>query len=328
MSDRRSALRLLTALAGSAAVFRPLHAAAADPWQIVKLNGRDYVTTGSIHKFYRFSSIDVSQKYVAFKSPNLVMTAYVNSQTLVINKIKFITSFPVIRHEGKVLISRTDLSKLIDPILRPSYIQSPSSFDTVVVDAGHGGHDPGARGRFGNEASYTLDTALQLKQALEKHKLKVHLTRSRDTFIPLSGRVEIANRFPKAIFVSVHFNSGQSQAQGIETFALTPQGSSSTMSGQRRSDYSEFRGNRRDSENIALATAVHASAIHRLKVPDRGVKRARWTVLTGLKLPGILFEGGFVTNASEAAQINTSTYRKQIASAMAEGIRNFRKALS
>lgn len=128
--------------------------------------------------------------------------------------------------------------------------------------------------------------------------------------------------------MSLHYNSGQSRASGIETFALSPQGASSTYVGHRMSDYLNFNGNDNDPENIALSTAIHASAMHHIqRTIDRGIKRARWTVLTGLKIPGVLFEGGFLSNANEARRISSSTHRRKIAMAIAEGIGNYKDAL-
>ena len=243
------------------------------------------------------------------------------------NSIKFILSNPVAEDDGKVLISRVDLCKLIDPVLRPSYITTSAPFDTVVLDAGHGGHDSGARGVYGFEKDYTLAMVLAVRDALLKRGIKVKTTRDTDVFIPLHGRVDVANATPNSILVSLHFNSGGSTATGIETFALSPQGSSSTFMGERGWDTSAFSGNRQDSENIALATAVHAMVINKFKVVDRGIKRARFTVLTGCLRPGILFEGGFVTNAEECRLIAAPSYRQLLANTIADGILNYRKAL-
>jgi N-acetylmuramoyl-L-alanine amidase len=87
-------------------------------------------------------------------------------------------------------------------------------------------------------------------------------------------------------------------------------------------------GNHQDSENIALATAVHALVISRFKLVDRGIKRAQWTVLTGCNRPGILFEGGFITNGTECRLIASTTYRDAVANTIADAVVNYRKALA
>lgn len=300
-------------------------------WQVFTIAGRDYIPAKDIAEFYETSSMQDVGGEVRFLWPagfNLMMVAKAESQTLIINKIKFITSFRMIRDGGQLLISRMDLSKLIDPVLRPKRQKTVGKFDTVIIDPGHGGSDSGAVCELGKESDFALDTARHLANLLKARGYKAYLTRDTDEFITLGQRVEFANKYQNAILVSLHYNSGQSRASGLETFALSPQGASSTFAGERRSDGVKFDGNSRDAENIALATAIHASALNNIRSVDRGIKRARWTVLTGLKLPGILFEGGFLSNPSEAQKVATDTYRKTVARAVFEGIENYRRALS
>jgi N-acetylmuramoyl-L-alanine amidase len=296
-------------------------------WDIVKIDGRDYVTGDSIHRFYRFSTHKIEGKHVWFRSTNLIMKAGLGSQELLINNIKFILSFPVATSGGKALFSRLDLCKLIDPVLRPSYITGAEPFTTVVLDAGHGGHDSGAKGVYGYEKDFTLKMAFAVKSSLEKRGFKVVMTRTTDTFISRTGRVAIANRTPNCIFVSLHFNSGGSSATGIETFALTPQGAAASLERGGGYNISGRTGNQQDSENIALATAVHALVIHRFKLVDRGIKRAQWTVLTGCEKPGILFEGGFITNSAECRLVASQTYREALANTIGDAILNYKRAL-
>ena len=306
-------------------------------WEIVKLD-HDYVTADSIQRFYRFNTLKVDGKHVWMRSAIYIVKAQIGSQELLINNTKFILSFPVAQKNGKALFSRVDLCKLIDPVLVPNHIATAEVFDTVIIDAGHGGHDAGARGVYGFEKDFALKMALSLRDALTRRGFKTVLTRSKDEFISLPGRVAIANATPRSIFISLHFNSSAPTATGIETWALSPQGTSSTFMGQRGSDAATFRGNNRDSENIALATAVHAMVIHSLStladrgivnrsLVDRGIKRARWSVLTGCNRPGILFEGGFVTNATEGRLIAAQTYRDYLCNSIADAVVNYRKAL-
>jgi N-acetylmuramoyl-L-alanine amidase len=299
-------------------------------WQEVTVNGRGYIPAKDIVNFYKFDKKTQQGNVVRFHSDRarLTMKMQVGSQTLMINRIKFIMSYPVTVHQGHVMVSKLDLCKLIDPVLRPSKTVSQRVFDTVVIDPGHGGHDSGAYCALGKESDFVLDTGRHLKRELEKRGYHVVMTRTTDKYITLGNRVKFANRYKNAVFVSLHYNSGQSRAYGIETFALSPQGSSSTYVGHRTSDYLNFQGNDNDSENIALSTAIHASAMHHIRgTIDRGIKRARWTVLTGLKIPGVLFEGGFLSNANEARRIASSSHRRKLAQSIAEGIDNYRDAL-
>ena len=297
-------------------------------WKVVKVDGREYVTGESMRLFYRFSTHKVDGKHVWFRNPNLIIKGQVGSQEMLVNNIKFILSYPVLYQGGQALFSRLDLCKLIEPVIRPSYIGSSSTFDTVVLDAGHGGHDSGAKGVYGYEKNYALAMVFAVREALVKRGFKVILTRSNDTFLSLTSRVAVANKTPNSIFISIHFNSGGSAASGIETFALTPQGSASSVARGGGFSNTARMGNQYDSENIALATAVHAQVVHRFKLIDRGIKRARWTVLTGCTRPSILFEGGFVTNSRECQLIASDQYRKALSEAIGDAVTNYRRALA
>lgn len=319
------------AAAITANVKKEVKPSATNPWHIIDVGGRDYITLESIRNFYNplfgFTGFRQQGNHVWLMSNKLVVKAQIGSQELLMNNMKFILSFPIISHGDKTLISRLDLVKLVDPILNPSHIQGAEYFDTVVVDAGHGGHDAGARGVYGHEKNYALKMAQHLRTALMARGFKVVLTRSTDTFISLGGRVAIANQIPNSIFISLHLNSGGSTASGIETWALTPQNAAATISRGGGYNMSGVTGNRQDSANIALASAIQARVLSTVKVVDRGIKRAQWSVLTGIKKPGILFEGGFITNAKECLLIASDSYQKTVAVAIAEAVLNYRKAL-
>ncbi|MEM6278775.1 MAG: N-acetylmuramoyl-L-alanine amidase [Verrucomicrobiota bacterium] len=299
----------------------------AKDWNVYKLGGRDYVSDENVAKFYGFQRFAKEGSDRIFKHASLIMTWKVGSQSIYVNNIKFNLSFPVVENGGRAMISTVDLAKLVDPVVRPSYIKKPINFDTVVIDAGHGAHDSGAIGPYGREKEYALDTALRLERALQAKGFKTLLTRRNDVFLTLGQRVAIANGQRNAIFISIHYNaSGSRTAEGIETYALAPQGTRSTNGGSPWS--SPLSGNVRDAENIALATAVHAHVIHELRSVDRGIKRARFNVLRGINKPAILFEGGFVTNSSEGKQINDAAHRQRIADSIANAVVKFRTAVS
>lgn len=302
--------------------------ASAEEWKVVQHQNRDYVTAKSLAAFYGFAGAERSGNHLYFRSKTIVMKGTAGSQDFLINNVKFVLSYPLVTKGGEVLISRLDLVKLIDPVLRPKYIKTPKAFDTVILDAGHGGHDSGAKSRYGYEKNYSLQLAKKLKARLELAGFKVKMTRETDVFISLEERVRRANAVDNAIFVSLHFNSGSAAAKGIETFALPPYGASSHMSGPRSTDYTTFTGNRRDSENIVLATAIHAAVMNDVTTLDRGIKRARWAVLRGINKPAVLFEGGFLTNPTESKLIAQDRYHAQLAASITKAITNYRKAIT
>lgn len=317
----------LTAVLSLLILSSPSHA--DTKWEIVTIKGRQYVTDQDLAQFYRMEKLAKNGKERTFYHPALVMKWTVYSKEMYVNDVKFNLSFPIEESNGKALVSLVDLAKLIEPVIRPSYIKQPILFDTVIIDPGHGGHDSGGKGRSGmNEKDYNLDLSRRLQVALSKRGFKTVMTRNSDVFVSLPQRVAIANAQKRAIFVSIHHNSGHKSARGIETFALAPQGTSSTNSRSTYNIHTALNGNTRDAENIALATAVHAHVIHKLKPVDRGVKRARFNVLTGINKPAILYEGGFMSNWTEGGKIHDANYRQAAADSIAIAIEKFRLAVN
>ena len=284
------------------------------------------MTAKNIKNFYRFDALNISNGELNFQSTKVKMTIKNGSDNLYINTVLFRLSYKVTQKNGHYLFSRIDLAKLIDPVLRPSYIKTAKRFGTVIIDPGHGGTDPGSVNRYGKEKDFNLRLAKILMKDLERKGFRVRMTRSSDVYPTLGQRVSFANRIPDAIFVSIHFNSFvNSTAKGIETYALSPRGSGTHNSRGVRNNFLE--GNRRDSENIALATAVHAAVMKKTQAEDRGIKRDRFTVLAGLSMPAVLLEGGFLSNPAEAKKIASTSYLSIISQGIANGIVTYRNAL-
>jgi N-acetylmuramoyl-L-alanine amidase len=153
------------------------------------------------------------------------------------------------------------------------------------------------------------------------------MTRTNDTFIPLEERTRIANQYSNALFISIHFNSGGA-GTGLETYTLAPRGVPSMMAdGPRVTDLQQCAGNINDAQNIALATATHASLVVRSRMYDRGIKRARFVVIRDIIIPGVLIEGGFLSNDYDARLIATPAYRQQMASSIMQAVQNYRRAV-
>ncbi len=320
-----SRLLPLLALAATAILLIPGTAGAA-AWDVTRHQGRDYVTAKNIKNFYRFATLGVSNGTIQFRSPKIEMKIRNGSDNLYINRVLFRLSYPVIFKDKNYLFSRIDLAKLIDPVLRPSFIRSGRRFTTVVIDPGHGGADPGSKSIYGKEKEFNLRLGLLLKRDLERRGFRVRMTRDADTFPTLGQRVVFANRVPDSIFISLHFNwFTRRDAKGLETYALSPQGAGTHN--DRGPNGRSLRGNSRDSENIALATAVHASILKKTRANDRGIKRDRFTVLAGINKPAILVEGGFLSNPGEARKIASTAYLSLISTGIADACVTYRNAL-
>jgi N-acetylmuramoyl-L-alanine amidase len=298
-------------------------------WTLVRHDGRDYVPFEDVAKFYSFTQTNYSGDTINLEGATLRMVGAVNSRELYLNGLKFILSFPIIKVDDRILMSRMDLSKLVEPVLRPAKIPA-KPVRTVVLDAGHGGFDQGAQSILGSEKDFALDVVQRARDLLLRAGFNVRLTRSGDVFIPLEDRAAFANRQSSAVFVSVHFNAGaREEAGGLETYSLAPRGVPSTNSvNLTLSDLQPCLGNNRDPENIALATAMHAALITRVGGSDRGIKRARFIVLRDSNIPGVLIEGGFLTNAQDRVRIATPIYRQLLAQAILQGILSYNRALN
>jgi len=297
-------------------------------WEVREVDGREYVTYESFRQFYAFPKPVRDDKRLILQSKTHRIEARVGSQALLINHLKFILSYPIIERNGEVLLSRIDLTKLIEPVLRPGRIQGNRILTTVILDAGHGGHDSGAKSSFGLEKDFALDTALRTRELLQRAGFQVVMTRTSDRFIPLHDRARFANRFQNAIFVSIHYNAGKTTSTGIETYTLAPQFVPSTSAdGPSVSDKQRMPGNINDTENMALATAMHSAMIKRSRLPDRGIKRARFVVIRETTIPAVLLECGFLSNPREARMISAPAYRQQMAVAITRGILNYRAAI-
>jgi N-acetylmuramoyl-L-alanine amidase len=305
-----------------------LRSATASEWQIYRAEGRDYVSLENVAQFYGLTgNATPVANHAELTAPNSEIGVQVGSREIVINGVKQWLSFPVVLQDGKALISRLDLAKTVEPMLRPQRIQNLQPVQTVVLDPGHGGHDTGATNPLGKEKDYALDVCLRIKPLLEARGLKVVLTRDHDIFIPLEQRPKVANAIPNSIFVAVHFNCGEtnSPASGFEVFSITPRGAPSTADNHVTTrDYREEPGNSVDVPSSALAASVYHAILGRIPQVDRGIKHARFAVIRLATVPSILVEGGFISNPSESQLINTAEWRQRLAESITTGIVGFK----
>ncbi len=177
-----------------------------------------------------------------------------------------------------------------------------ASFSTVVIDAGHGGHDRGGiPSNIIPEKGVALDVARRLRAYLANAGLRTVMTRSSDVFVTLDRRVAIANAQRRAIFVSIHFNSGRRvRASGIETF------------------YGSARAK-------SLARLIQRNAMKTTSGENRGIKRANYYVLRKSRVLAVLVECGFLTNPEDARRASSSEYRERLARQIGKAIVEFRR---
>ncbi len=190
---------------------------------------------------------------------------------------------------------------LLAGILCLLFISSPAlearKVSRVIIDAGHGGHDPGAGKNGVEEKKLTLNVALHLEKLLKAKGIPVTMTRSNDTFISLAKRAEIGNEYSNAVFVSIHFNANRdARVYGVETYYYGSQGRK-------------------------LANHVHLRLLSHLKTRDGRIRQQKnFAVLNQTKSTAILVECGYVSNTSERSRCNSYAYQYSCAKAIADGI--------
>lgn len=224
----------------------------------------------------------------------------------------------------------------------------------VVLDAGHGGKDPGNRGNGFFEKDIVLDVTLQVGKLLEKYPdIKVVYTRKTDVFIDLYRRGPIANEVDADIFVSIHCDSHNSQANGIGTFVMGVDKSGKNLETAKKENevifleenyeetYAGFDPSSPESligltlmqeeyldQSIILASLIQNNIVNNLKRKDRSVRSAPFWVLHSSYMPSVLVELGFLTNNEEGPYVNSKKGRKELANEIVKGILSYKKNIA
>ena len=244
-----------------------------------------------------------------------------------------------------VITLRTPLGKVDEYI---EDVKERWRLDTVVLDAGHGGKDPGSQGKYGTkEKDVVLDITKRVGRLLEKNAgIKVVYTRDEDVWVPIIDRTKMANDANGKLFVSVHANSNPNRKiQGFETYLLRPGKSEDAIEVASRENavikleektgqYDNLTG-----ENLIMATMAQSMFMKesedlaaiiqmeldkRLNTPNRGVKQAGFYVLIGASMPNVLVEVGFISNPAEEKKLKQAVHKQRIAESIYEGIKHFK----
>ena len=222
-------------------------------------------------------------------------------------------------------------------------------FKTIVIDAGHGGKDPGAVGYRGTkEKDIALDVAKRLEKKLAKNmSVKIVMTRDEDIFLRLSERTKIANESNGSLFISIHTNAAEDRrASGFETFLIGQNKNEAAVRVAAREnavlELEGSTGKKLTDEDLIKATIAQsafaskseqfASLVQkeikkRVQSKDRGVKQAGFYVLMGASMPNVLVELGFISNPSEEKKLRSPQYRDQLATAIYRAVEQYQKTL-
>lgn len=214
---------------------------------------------------------------------------------------------------GDLLLSRTDVLHIIDPILRPTYITNRRIVKTVVLDPGHGGHDAGTNTPLVREADVALLVAKKMATILRERGYHVLLTHDVNRYMSDQHRLDSVKNTLNPIFISLHLNSGRSDVQGAQTYTPAPAAPGAP----------KLPVNEHDAANAALAMALQSALVHGAGAQDGGCLRMHYSMLNSLSCPAAHVELGYATHPGEATKLNTDEYQTKLATALAEGITRF-----
>ncbi len=257
---------------------------------------------------------------------------------------------PVDIYQGAVVVPYRFKEQILDVWFKEYRPSQPAAVSLtrirkIVIDAGHGGGDPGAIGRTGvREKDITLDIAKRLSNLLKSEGFSVVMTRSTDRFVPLPSRVDIANRSGADLFLSIHANANRVKSlSGFEAYYVSPSVDDSrrALSAAKDAvldlDSSYFASRSLNlkatlwdmiythsrAESIALARSICRTVNHNLDTKILGIKGGRFYVLKGARMPAVLIETGFLSNYNEERMLKNNYYRQKIAESIVAGIKNY-----
>ncbi|MEK7684957.1 MAG: N-acetylmuramoyl-L-alanine amidase [Verrucomicrobiota bacterium] len=229
---------------------------------------------------------------------------------------------------GRPYVHALDAAKNFQPLILPTLNLSRTN-RVIVLDAGHGGENAGAKCVINGlyEKELTLEWALRLEPLLSARGWKVCLSRTNDVDLTLPERVAFADQIRADFFLSLHFNwvdpaAGGREQSGLETYCLTPRGMPSNLTREYEDDASRvFPNNAFDAENLQYAVRLHRTLLEATGQKDRGIRRARFmAVLREQNRPAVLLEGGYLSNPQEARLICSVAYRQKLAEAVAQAL--------
>lgn len=287
---------------------------------------------------------DSVTEVVTLEKNGMKARALVGSEVVVLGDEKISLSSPLKRSKSEIIVPGDFKRKVIDRLNeRPGY--AIKRFKEIMIDAGHGGKDPGAISRSGiKEKTIVLDIAERLKHNLEDQGVKVDLTRDKDEFISLKGRTELACRSNADLFVSIHANSSRNKnVDGVEVYYLRDLDVKEKRDPELKDNYrikyrelnmakgspklekivTDMMYTHKQAESKRLADFLSEKSTNLIDATDRGSKEAGFFVLRNTLIPAILVEVGFVTNVQEGKKLKTALYRQKIADGIAKSILDY-----
>lgn len=298
---------------------------------------------------------DTFIRHVTLSKDSHKINLMVGDTLVLVDGNTFHLNHPVELYQGTIVVPYKFKEQIIDVLFKEAYparkpVLPLLKLRKIVIDAGHGGTDPGAIGRTGlREKDVNLDIAKRLSKLLRSNGVDVVMTRTTDRFVPLSTRVNIANDSGAALFVSIHSNANRVRSlSGVEVYYVA-----SSVSDSKRADYAArnaalnldsacFASRSQDlkailwdmiytsarAESIEFSHALCRAMNDNLGARILRIKGARFEVLSGVRMPAVLIEVGFLSNYNEEHKLKNSYYRQKIAEAVVQGIEDYAQGVT
>jgi N-acetylmuramoyl-L-alanine amidase len=289
-----------------------------------------YVSFSELARVYRLRAFagDTPESPGLAGSRRMVFQA--GSRRLLMDGVAVWMHQPLTRVRGRWAVEQTDVTGLIDPLLRPGLHLSDAGMRRVLIDPGHGGVDSGTTGFGLEEKTLALEVARRVKDRLEALGFETRLTRDTDAAVSLEDRCAQALAWPADVMISIHFNSSpDTRARGVETYVLSRPGYASTNSRDQRpsNGLSAHPGTRYDGASAVLGFYIQRKTTDRAAAEDRGLRHARFVVIRDAPCPTALVECGFLSNSEEARGFKQSARLDALADGVAIGAGQYLNAV-
>lgn len=312
------------------------------------LNGTNYLSLSSLCRVKGLEwDFDSFTRRISLAKGAHRINLMVGERLVLVDGLPQHLEHPVDIYKGEIMVPDKLKTEILDVLFKSRHKTQAalSRIKRVVIDAGHGGHDPGAIGKSGlKEKDVVLDIAKKLEQLFSESGIEVVMTRAHDTFVSLEQRAEIANRSGADLFFSIHANANRVRwLNGFEVYYISPyiddnqRAMQSARSSNLNLDKAYFSNASLDlkatlwdmlhtynrAESMSLAYSLCDSMRRTLDAKILGVKAAGFSVLKGTQMPAVLIEVGFISNNDEEGLLRNTYYRQQLADAIFQGTREY-----
>ena len=280
---------------------------------------RDVAVNYGLTFAYTKKSNKISGAVIYDKTRKAVFSSTYREGTVNGTQVYFL--YPMLLKNNEPYISEVDFLTCLDPLLR---YKTPVKLGmkTIMIDAGHGGSDPGAINGSHKEKVYTLQIAKRLQTQLEKLGFRVIMTRTGDTYPSLQDRAALCKKYKPDLYISIHCNSSTNKTPaGIETYRAVPVGGTETKGSKVKTE--KQSANEFDSNSSRLAFEIQKGMVAATGAADRGTRHQAIYVIGNASCPAVLLEVGYLSNEAELKKISSADYQNKIVSGILAGLAGY-----